>query len=40
LLNGSYGDVGAELVEISETEAQGLIERFRNRWGAQQDSGN
>jgi hypothetical protein len=35
-----YGDVGAELVEISETEAQGLIERFRNKWGAQQDSGN
>jgi len=28
--------VGAELVEISEAEAQKLIERFREKWGAQQ----
>ena len=28
-----YGDVGAELVEISETEAAELIERFQVRWG-------
>jgi hypothetical protein len=28
--------VGAELVEISEAEAQALIERFREKWGVQQ----
>ena len=28
-----YGDVGADLVEISEGEAQELIERFREKWG-------
>ncbi len=27
-----YGDVGAELVEISEEEAEALIERFRQKW--------
>jgi len=25
-----------DLVEISEAEAQALIERFREKWGAQQ----
>jgi hypothetical protein len=27
-----YGDVGADLVEISEAEAEALIERFREKW--------
>ena len=36
IVEWEYGDVGAELVEISEAEAEGLIERFRNKWGAQQ----
>jgi hypothetical protein len=36
IVEWEYGDVGAELVEISEVEAEGLIERFRNKWGAQQ----
>jgi len=30
-----YGDVGADLVEISEAEAEQLIERFRQKWDAQ-----
>jgi hypothetical protein len=29
-------EMGAELVEISEAEAQALVERFRERWGAQE----
>ena len=33
IVEWEYGDVGAELVEISETEAAELIERFRVRWG-------
>lgn len=32
-----YGDVGSDLVEISEDEAQALIERFREKW-VEQDS--
>lgn len=28
------------LVEISETDAAQLIERFREKWGAQRSSGN
>jgi len=36
IVEWEYGDVGAELVEISEAEAQKLIERFREKWGAQQ----
>jgi hypothetical protein len=39
IVEWEYGDVGAELVEISETEAEGLIERFGDKWGAQQGSG-
>ena len=35
-----YGNLSGELVEISEADAAQLIERFRYRWGAQQDSGN
>jgi hypothetical protein len=29
-----YGDVGAELVEVSEADAAELIARFREKWGA------
>lgn len=32
-----YGDVGSDLVEISEDDAEALIQRFREKW-AQQDS--
>jgi hypothetical protein len=28
-----YGNLPGELVEISEAEAQELIERFREKWG-------
>jgi hypothetical protein len=35
IVEWEYGDVGADLVEISEAEAEALIERFRERWGAQ-----
>jgi hypothetical protein len=28
------GDVGAALIEISQDEAEALIERFRENWGA------
>jgi hypothetical protein len=28
-----YGNLPGELLEISEAEALGLIERFRKRWG-------
>ena len=33
IVEWEYGDVGADLVEISETEAGKLVERFRERWG-------
>jgi hypothetical protein len=36
IVEWEYGDVGAELVEISEAEAQALIKRFREKWGVQQ----
>ena len=29
-------EMGAELVEISKAEAQALVERFREKWGAQE----
>jgi hypothetical protein len=32
LVEWEYGDVGSELVPITETEAQALIERFREKW--------
>jgi hypothetical protein len=35
IVEWEYGDVGAELVEISEAEAERLIERFREKWGEQ-----
>jgi hypothetical protein len=28
-----YGNLSGELVEISEEEAEALIERFREKWG-------
>lgn len=33
IVEWEYGDVGAELVEISEAEAAELMERFRAEWG-------
>ncbi len=35
IVEWEYGDVGAELVEISEPEAERLVERFREKWGSQ-----
>jgi broad specificity phosphatase PhoE len=35
IVEWEYGDVGADLVEISEAEAEQLIERFRQKWDAQ-----
>jgi hypothetical protein len=35
IVEWEYGDVGDELVVISEAEAQALIERFREKWGEQ-----
>ena len=32
IIEWEYGDAGADLVEITETEAQALIERFREKW--------
>ena len=36
IIEWEYGNLVGELVEITETEAQALIERFRQKWGAQQ----
>ena len=36
IVEWEYGDVGADLVEISEGEANALIERFRQEWGTQE----
>jgi hypothetical protein len=33
IIEWEYGDVGADLIEISEAAAQGLIDRFRAEWG-------
>jgi len=33
IIEWEYGDAGAGLVEISEAEAEGLVERFREKWG-------
>ncbi|HEV8278619.1 MAG TPA: hypothetical protein VGQ26_23390 [Streptosporangiaceae bacterium] len=35
IVEWEYGDVGDELVVISEAEAQALIDRFREKWGDQ-----
>jgi hypothetical protein len=32
IVKWEYGDVGADLVEISESQAEALIERFREKW--------
>ena len=32
IVEWEYGDAGADLVEISESEAQALIGRFREKW--------
>ena len=34
IVEWEYGDVGAELVKISDADAQTLIERFREKWAA------
>ena len=33
IIEWEHGDVVGDLVEISEAEAQELIERFREKWG-------
>jgi len=33
IIEWEYGNLVGELVEISEVEAQALIERFREKWG-------
>jgi len=33
IVEWEYGDVGAELVKISEEDAAHLLETFRARWG-------
>jgi hypothetical protein len=40
IVEWEYGDVGAELVEISEAEAERLIDRFGEKWGAERSPGN
>jgi len=36
IIEWEYGNLVGELTEISEAEAQVLIERFRNKWSEQQ----
>jgi hypothetical protein len=33
IIEWEHGDAGADLVEISDAEAQAVIERFREKWG-------
>jgi hypothetical protein len=33
IIEWEHGDAGANLVEVSEVDAQELIERFREKWG-------
>ena len=33
IIEWEYGNLVGELIEISEVEAQALIERFREKWG-------
>jgi hypothetical protein len=40
IIEWEYGNLVGELTEISEAEAQVLIERFREKWAAQQGSGS
>jgi hypothetical protein len=37
IIEWEYGNLVGELLEITETEAQALIERFRQEWGARQN---
>jgi hypothetical protein len=32
IIEREHGELGYDLVEISETEAEALLERFRSRW--------
>jgi hypothetical protein len=36
IIEWEYGNLVGELTEISETEAQALIERFRGKWGSRE----
>lgn len=36
IIEWEYGNLVGELTEISEAEAQTLVERFREKWGAEQ----
>jgi hypothetical protein len=33
IIEWEYGNLAGELVEISDTEAQALVEQFRKKWG-------
>ena len=33
IIEWEQGDAGADLVQVSEADAQELIERFREKWG-------
>jgi hypothetical protein len=33
IIEWEHGDAGADLVSITEAEAEALIERFREKWG-------
>jgi hypothetical protein len=35
VIQWEYGNSGAELIKITEEEAEQLIERFREKWGEQ-----
>ena len=35
IVEWEYGDLGAELVKITEEDAAHLLDRFRARWGRQ-----
>jgi hypothetical protein len=35
IIEWEYGNLVGELTEVSEADAQALIERFRERWGAE-----
>jgi hypothetical protein len=39
IIEWEYGDVGAELVRVSETEADQLTESFRAKWHDPRDHG-
>jgi hypothetical protein len=35
IIEWEYGNLVGELTEISEVEAEALVERFREKWGAE-----